>query len=513
VKLHWQILIALLAGALVGGLFQSNLHSPPWVGMTFAGSPGAVVVDQLDPSGPGGRAGISPGDEILEVVQHLGDPQSEVRKAVSTVEDIESFIESMGMGEVLWLTMDGTETPLAVPIAMDPESQRARWIAPFAFVADLFLSLLKMLIVPLILSSIITGVAGVGTGRDLSRLGGKTFTYYISTSFLAALLGLGLVNLIRPGEGALLGLSMSDSFEQVTRQSIWDVLGRIVPTNVFSAMSQNGQVLQVIIFALLFGFFITRAPQVHQKRMKAFFDSAFAVMMEMAKFVLNLIPYGVFALLVKILSTTGFGLFKPLGWYMLTVTLALVIHGMVTLPLILRWAGRLSPRRWASAMSPPLLTAFSTSSSSVTLPVTLESVEHRGKVSRRVTSFVLPLGATINMDGTALYECIGVVFLAQYYAGLDPAFALTFGDQCLVVLMALLASIGAAGIPSAGLVMMLTILSALNLPIEGAALLLAVDRPLDMLRTTVNVWSDSCGAAVIARSEGEKPVAAMGGGG
>jgi Na+/H+-dicarboxylate symporter len=177
----------------------------------------------------------------------------------------------------------------------------------------------------------------------------------------------------------------------------------------------------------------------------------------------------------------------------------------VTLPLIVRFIGRASPLRWARAMSPALMTAFSTSSSSMTLPVTLETVEKRGKVSNKVTSFTLPLGATINMDGTALYECIGVIFLAQYYSGIDPeVFSLTFGQQGIVVIMALLASIGAAGIPSAGLVMMLAILSVLGLPIEGAALLLAVDRPLDMLRTVVNVWSDSCGACVIARSEGEE---------
>ena len=197
---------------------------------------------------------------------------------------------------------------------------------------------------------------------------------------------------------------------------------------------------------------------------------------------------------------------------MLTVTLALVLHFCVTLPMVLKLVGGLNPVSWFKAMSPALMTAFSTSSSSMTLPVTLRTVEHRGRVSNRVTSFTLPLGATINMDGTALYECIGVIFLAQYYATVSD-FTLTFGMQALVVVLALLASVGAAGIPSAGLVMMLTILAALGLPLEGAALLLAVDRPLDMMRTMVNVWSDSCGAAVIARTEGEEgPLAPVGSG-
>ena len=209
----------------------------------------------------------------------------------------------------------------------------------------------------------------------------------------------------------------------------------------------------------------------------------------------------VFALLVKVVANTGFAVFEPLLLYMGTVALALVIHACLILPILLKVVGGLNPVRWVKAMSPALMTAFSTSSSAMTLPVTMRSVEERGKVSSKVTSFTLPLGATINMDGTALYECIGVIFLAQYY-GWD----LTMSQQALIVVMALMASIGAAGIPSAGLVMMLTILSALGLPLEGAALLLAVDRPLDMMRTVVNVWSDSCGAAIIARTEGEVPV-------
>jgi len=261
--------------------------------------------------------------------------------------------------------------------------------------------------------------------------------------------------------------------------------------------------LQIIFFALLFGFFVTRVAAEHRERMRGVVESFSQVMMKMAEGILKLLPYGVFALIVKVVAGTGFAVFKPLLLYMATVAGALVLHACVTLPLVLRFVARISPLAWFRAMSPALMTAFSTSSSSMTLPVTLRTVEHRGRVSNKVTSFTLPLGATINMDGTALYECIGVIFLAQYYAGVSD-FTLTFAQQGLIVMLALLASVGAAGIPSAGLVMMLTILSALGLPLEGAALLLAVDRPLDMLRTVVNVWSDSCGAATIARTEGEK---------
>ncbi|MEZ5974337.1 MAG: dicarboxylate/amino acid:cation symporter [Planctomycetota bacterium] len=261
--------------------------------------------------------------------------------------------------------------------------------------------------------------------------------------------------------------------------------------------------LAIIFFALLLGLAITRSDEPHRTRMQEWFESLNVIMMKLAAGVLHLLPYGVFALMVKVVAGTGFAPFKALLVYMLTVTAALVLHACVTLPLILRFIGRLNPLLWFKAMQPALLTAFSTSSSSMTLPVTMETVQTRGRVSKKVGSFTLPLGATINMDGTALYECIGVIFLAQYYATVGGA-PLTMGDQGLIVVLALLASIGAAGIPSAGLVMMLTILSALHLPTEGAMLLLAVDRPLDMLRTVVNVWSDSCGAAVVARSEGRR---------
>ena len=272
---------------------------------------------------------------------------------------------------------------------------------------------------------------------------------------------------------------------------------------VVQALTDNGAMLSVIFFALLFGYFVTRTEEPHRTRVQELFDSLFAVVMRMAEGILKLLPYGVFALIVKVVASTGFAPFKALFLYMLTVAAALVLHACVTLPALLRTVGRMSPTKWFRAMSPALMTAFSTSSSSMTLPVTLKTVEQRGRVSNRITSFTLPLGATINMDGTALYECIGVIFLAQYYAAAG-GYELTAGSQALVVLLALLASVGAAGIPSAGLVMMLTILSALKLPLEGAALLLAVDRPLDMLRTVVNVWSDSCAAAVVARSEGEE---------
>lgn len=499
---HWLVLTWMLAGVLVGLGIQTQLDGPAWSGATWSqAQDGGITLGAA--KGPAAKArdnGLTAGVRVTSVVAHRG-AEDEARTTIATPADMEAAIAAADVGDVLWLETPSRD-PIALNLKLDPASTRAKVLAPFNFVADIFLALLKMLIVPLILTSIVSGVAGVGAMSDLRRLGTKTFAYYVSTSLLAVVLGQIVVTLMQPGTGAALGLSPLKSGDVAPDASFIDVLKRMVPTNIFESMSANGEMLSVIFFALIFGVFITRAKEPHGQRMKDFFESAYAVMIAMAEGILKLLPYGVFALLVGVVAGTGFGVFKPLLLYMATVLIALVIHACVTLPCVLKFVGGVSPRRWFRAMSPAIMTAFSTSSSSMTLPVTLDTVEKRGGVSNKIASFTLPLGATINMDGTALYECIGVIFLAQYYQHTGQ-FDLTLGTQAIVVIMALLASIGAAGIPSAGLVMMLTILTTLGLPIEGAALILAVDRPLDMLRTVVNVWSDSCGAAVIGASEGE----------
>ena len=498
---HWKVLAWMVAGVLVGLVMQGTLEAPAWTGVELADDAAGVRVESL--AGPGAKSKLAKGDVLSAVVVARG---TEAERTVSLLEpgSLDPVLAEAQNGEVLWFVpaSDGAD-PVAVALGMAPDSRRARWIYPFAYAADIFLALLKMLIVPLVFSSIAAGVASVGSLNDLRRLGGKTFGYYMATSLLAIVVGQTLVNVVRPGAGAELGLSPPTTDGTLVESGFADILKRMVPSNIFTSMSDNGAMLQIIFFALLFGFFITRVAAEHRERMRSMVESLFQVMMKMAEGVLKLLPYGVFALIVKVVAGTGFAVFKPLLFYMATVAGALVLHACVTLPLVLKFVARVSPVAWFRAMSPALMTAFSTSSSSMTLPVTLRTVEHRGRVSNKITSFTLPLGATINMDGTALYECIGVIFLAQYYAGVSD-FVLTFSQQGMIVLMALLASVGAAGIPSAGLVMMLTILSVLKLPLEGATLLRAVDRPLDMLRTMVNVWSDSCAAAVIARTEGEE---------
>jgi Na+/H+-dicarboxylate symporter len=379
----------------------------------------------------------------------------------------------------------------------------------FEFAKDLFLRLLKMIIVPLILTSIVTGVLAVGDGEGIGRIGLKTLVYYLSTSTVAILTGLVLVNLIRPGVGARIALQEAPTNLEVVEQTpfefLVDFLLGLVPLNPFRAMV-DGDILQVIVFSLLIGFFITRIREPYRGTLTRLFQGGFEVMMRVVHFVFLFAPLGIFALLTRMVASEGVEAFKSLAWYALTVLLALLIHATVTLPVILATIGRVNPLRHFGAMWPALMVAFSTASSSGTLPLTMECAEKRAKVSNRVTSFVLPLGATINMDGTALYECVAAIFIAQIYASQGAIPPLTVGQQMLVVVTALGASIGAAGVPMAGLVMMSIILKALGLPLEAVGYILAVDRILDMCRTSVNVWSDSCGVAVIARSEGETAI-------
>jgi len=385
-----------------------------------------------------------------------------------------------------------------------------RFLDIYSFLGAIFMNALKMLIVPLIMSSIITGIAGISDGGALGRLGGKTLLYYLATSMVAILIGLVMVNLVSPGlvdgEPAREVVSFSDEAdtasiaERVQGRGAGDVVDifiRMVPTNIVAAAAE-GKMLGLIFFSLLFGYFMTRVDGSTATVLKEFWQGVFAVMMKITDWVMLFAPIGVFALVAKVVATTGFAAFEPLMMFFFTVLAALALHALVALPLMLRLVGRVSPLRHFQAMSPAMLTAFSTASSSATLPITMDCVEKRAGVSNQTTSFVLPLGATVNMDGTALYECVAAMFIAQAY-GLE----LDFATQFTVVLVALLTSIGVAGIPAASLVAITIILTAIGLPVEAVGLILAVDRILDMCRTSVNVFGDSCGAVLVGRLEGE----------
>lgn len=378
--------------------------------------------------------------------------------------------------------------------------EKTDYVRYISWMGTLFMRGLQMVIVPLILSSIISGVANIGNAENLGRLGLKTMSYYLLTSMFAILTGLILVNLIAPGIGADLGLSKTVEGLDVAREDFGKTLLKIVPTNIFEAFVDN-EMLSIIFFAILFGFFITRVSNKSRKTLTDFFNSTFDVMMKITTFIIKFTPFGVLAIVADVVAENADNLTElagSVGMYAVTVLAALAIHATLTLPSILRIIGRAHPLKHLKVMRSVLLTAFSTSSSGATLSLTMQAVEKRGGVSNKITSFTLPLGATINMDGTALYECVAAMFIAQAY-GIE----LSFVEQIIVVVTALLASIGAAGIPMAGLVMISIILTAVGLPLEGMGLILAVDRILDMFRTATNVWSDSCGAVVIAKSEGE----------
>ncbi|WP_346860871.1 dicarboxylate/amino acid:cation symporter [uncultured Draconibacterium sp.] len=369
------------------------------------------------------------------------------------------------------------------------------------WMGDIFLRALKMVIIPLILSSIISGVTSMGEGSNLGRLSLKTLLYYLSTSTIAILIGLTVVNIVKPGVGIELGFTQSVEGLAEKAGSVKDILYRLVPDNIVDAMAQ-GTILSVIFFAIVFGYFITQVESKYKKSLTTFFDAIFAVMMKVTLFIIKFTPLGIFGIVAKEVARNAdqlAGIAGSLAIYSLCVVGGLLIHAFIFLPLIVRFVGKAKAWKHFKNMATPLLTAFSTSSSSATLPLTMEALESKSGVSNKITSFTLPLGATINMDGTALYECVAAMFIAQAY-GVE----LSFAQQALVVVTALLASIGAAGIPMAGLVMITVVLTAVGLPLEGIGLILAVDRILDMLRTAVNVWSDSCGAVTVARSEGEE---------
>ena len=388
-----------------------------------------------------------------------------------------------------------------------------RFLDVYTFLGTLFMNALKMLIVPLIMSSIITGIAGISDGSALGRLGGKTLLYYLTTSLLAVLVGLLMVNLLAPGlvdgeparevisfMGEADTAAIAERVQGRGAGDVVDIFIRMIPANIVAAAAQ-GKMLGLIFFSLLFGYFMTRIEGSPAATLKDFWQGMFAVMMKITDWVMMFAPLGVFALVAKVVATTGFAAFEPLMVFFFTVLGALAIHLLLVLPVLLRLIGGVNPLRHFKAMTPALLTAFSTASSSATLPITMDCVERRAGVSNQTTSFVLPLGATVNMDGTALYECVAAMFIAQAY-GLE----LSFATQFTVVLVALLTSIGVAGIPAASLVAITIILTAIGLPVEAVGLILAVDRVLDMCRTSVNVFSDSCGAVLIARIEGERGI-------
>lgn len=379
------------------------------------------------------------------------------------------------------------------------------------FIGTLFLNALKMVVVPLIVAAIISGLSSVTQAGGLGRMGLKTLGYYLATGLVAILTGLLFVNLLAPGvldgapAGPAIGLSQNTdsvlaAVEGKNAGEFLKVFELLFPPNIVAAAAQ-GQMLGLICFSLLFGIFVTRLPPALASTQQAFWSGLYEVMTGITRLIMAFAPIGVFGLVAPIIAQTGWAAAGPLAKFFVAVLLGLATHLFITLPLVLRFVARVSPWAHLRAMWPAISTAFSTSSSAATLPVTLQCMEQGARVPRRVTRFVLPIGTTVNTDGSALYEGAVVMFIAQCY-GVE----LSLGAQFLVVFTALLTAIGVAGIPSASLIAIAVILGAVGLPLEGIGLVLAVDRVLDMCRTSVNVFGDSCCAVTVARLEGEDGV-------
>ncbi|MDH3455627.1 MAG: dicarboxylate/amino acid:cation symporter [Gemmatimonadota bacterium] len=366
----------------------------------------------------------------------------------------------------------------------------------------IFIHLLRMVIVPLIFSSIVSGVASVGDGKSIGRLGLKTFSYYFVSSLLAILIGITVTNAFRPGVGA--NIPVGEDFDPstiVTPRSPGQILIDMIPLNPIEAMS-SGHMLGIIFFSIFLGFAITRIDTKNRDAMRSFFDSFFAAMMKITQVVIAFAPFGVFGLIVDVVASAGIDLFITLSLYMVTIITGFLIHLLIVLPLLFYLGTGINPIYHFRAMSAAMVTAFSTCSSNATLPVTMSDVENKAGISNTISSFVLPMGATVNMNGTALYECAGVIFISQVLG-----MQLDLSQQFLIVLTALLSAVGAAGIPAAGVVVIFIVTQAIGFSDAQVGLIigtmLAVDRPIDMFRTMINIFSDSVGAVIVAKSEGE----------
>ena len=389
------------------------------------------------------------------------------------------------------------------------------WIAPFG---KIFINLLKLIAVPLVLSSLITGVASLSDLKKLSRIGGKTITIYIVTTAISVTIGLVSVNLLKPGDTVPEDMKVKlqetyksaasgklEAADQIKERRPLQPIVDMVPSNFFSSASNNRNMLQVVFVAIIIGIALIQIPKNKARPVLDFMEGINDLVIKLVDNIMLMAPIGVFALIADTITSVAgdnlnnvLELLSALGFYMLAVIIGLIIHMVFTYTAVLKIFSNMSLKKFYQGIAPAQLLAFSTSSSAATLPVTMERCEDELGVSEEVSSFVLPLGATINMDGTALYQAVAAVFIAQTL-GMD----LTLGAQLTIVLTAVLASIGTAAVPGAGIIMLIIILEAIGVPSAGIALILGVDRILDMMRTVTNVTGDASVAVAVASSEGQ----------
>ncbi|MDD4756869.1 MAG: dicarboxylate/amino acid:cation symporter [Prolixibacteraceae bacterium] len=396
-----------------------------------------------------------------------------------------------------WQILLGVCLGIVFGIFFHEYTQYTKWLG------DLFLRGLQMVVIPLVFSALVMGVSSIGESTDLGRIAGKTFAYYFTTTLIACILGLFLVTLFKPGTGLDLQFRESVTSVAATEVSFADQLISIVPDNIIKAMAE-GKMLPVIFFAILFGYFITVSADKTRIRLTDLFNDIYEVMIKIRLLVIRFAPLGLFGVASGMIGKQAgnpdalASLFGSLGIYAAIIAGGCIIQGLGILPAIYLFFTRKNPFRFMKQMGTGLTTAVFTASSAASLPITLRDIQEKTWVSRKIAGFCLPLGNTVNMNGTALFECVTAIFIAQVY-GIE----LTLGEQIIIILTSLLAAVGSAGIPLAGLVMLAVVLNAVGLPLEGIGLVLVVQQPLDMIRTGVNVWGDLTGAVIVAKSEGE----------
>jgi len=539
-KLYTQILIGMLIGVVVGLLFGPNAALLPHDLYTFQRAADADL--RLSPRDEAPPLALAGSRLNLDLIEHQmgtvtdAQGQSFERPVWAKVSfrltpqrllgragaQLKEALEAHGVKEIkigtrveAWLKVPyaqidgGGVTAKRVPVS----SWGQRLLALLAPIGALFMRLLKMVIVPLVFSSLLVGVASLGDVRKLGRLGSRTILLYTATTAVAVSLGLLVANLINPGsfvdpeaKARLLsefqGAASARSDSAANAPSMVDNLLQIIPTNPIESLA-SGNMLQIIFFAIFLGIALTMLPKAEDGEAKGgaiirFFDDLQEAMIVVINLIMKMAPLGVAALVASVIGQSGWSVLKALLVYGLTVLFGLGLQTLLVYGGLIRFVAKVPLGRFMSIIRPAQLLAFSTSSSSATLPVSMECAEEDLKMSKEVSSFVLPLGSTVNMDGTALYQGVAAVFIAQVF-GME----LSLGDQLSIVLAATMASIGAAGVPGAGIVTLALVLTASGIPQVGLALILGMDRLLDMFRTAVNVTGDLSVAAVMATSEGE----------
>lgn len=497
-KLHNQILIALFLGAVFGSLLKVNVHR---LEVKYK-SGGAVITSAVD---NWKTLSFIVEGEMPDTLSFRENQQLEIISAFAKLKKAEKNF-SVEIDRYFDpgknITVEKTAFSSVLSVGKEKTfAQKIKWIG------DIFIRLLSMIAIPLVLASLIVGAASLEDVKKFARIGGKTLAFYLSTTAFAIIIGLVAANIIQPGKAMnpdtkerLLSVYQGDAASKIDSQFEFDLskeIVDIVPKNPFAALA-GGEMLQIVFFAVLLGIILTMIKKEKAQPVINFFDGLSEVMIKLVDVVMLIAPVGVFALISATVAEFGFDILKTLLWYMVTVLIGLLLHTFGVYSLLIKIFTRLKAGDFLKGMRRVQTIAFSTSSSAATLPVNIETCQENFGVSKGITSFVLPLGATINMDGTALYQGVAAVFIAQVF-GME----LNLVQQLTIVLTAVLASIGTAPVPGVGIIMLVIILKSVGIPEEGIALILGVDRILDMCRTVTNVTGDAMVACIVASGEKE----------